>query len=100
MIEAMLHTHPDDPFLHYALALEWQKEGEIQKAIDRLLELKELKSDYLALYYQLGKMYEAIGANEWAIDVFQDGRRLAKSLGDIKAAGEISEALMMHDIFD
>ena len=62
--------------------------------------LKELKSDYLALYYQLGKMYEAIGANELAIDVFQDGRRLAKSLEDIKAAGEISEALMMHDIFD
>ena len=42
MIEAMLQTHPDDPFLHYALALEWQKEGEIQKAIDRLLALKEL----------------------------------------------------------
>ena len=45
-------------------------------------------------------MYETIGINELAIDVFQDGRRLAKSLGDIKAAGEISEALMMHDIFD
>ncbi|MEY2764753.1 MAG: hypothetical protein RLZZ205_1177, partial [Bacteroidota bacterium] len=51
MIEAMLQTHPEDPFLHYALALEWQKEGEMQKAIDRLQELKVLKPDYLALYY-------------------------------------------------
>jgi tetratricopeptide (TPR) repeat protein len=100
MIEAMLQTHPEDPFLHYALALEWQKEGEMQKAIDRLQELKVLKPDYLALYYQLGKMYEAIGNNELAVDLFMDGKRLAKKMGDIKAAGEISEALMMHDIFD
>lgn len=100
MIEAMLQTHPEDPFLHYALALEWQKEGEMQKAIDRLQELKALKPDYLALYYQLGKMYEAIGNNELAVDSLMDGKRLAKKMGDIKAAGEISEALMMHDIFD
>jgi tetratricopeptide (TPR) repeat protein len=100
MIEAMLQTHPNDPFLHYALALEWQKEGDLQKAIDHLLELKSLKSDYLALYYQLGKMYEVIGQNELAVDTFIDGRRLAKKIGDIKAAGELSEALMMHDIFD
>lgn len=100
MIEAMLQTHPEDPFLHYALALEWQKEGEMQKAIDRLQELKSLKPDYLALYYQLGKMYETIGNNELAVDSLIDGKRLAKKMGDIKAAGEISEALMMHDIFD
>ena len=100
MIEAMLQTHPSDPFLHYALALEWQKEGDLQKAIDHLLELKSLKSDYLALYYQLGKMYESLGQNEMAVDTFIDGRRLAKNIGDIKAAGELSEALMMHDIFD
>jgi len=100
MIEAMLQTHPEDPFLHYALALEFQKEGEIQRAIDCLIELKKIKSDYLAIYYQLGKMYESIGDNEKAIDSFMDGRRLAKKMGDIKAAGEISEALMMHDIFD
>jgi tetratricopeptide (TPR) repeat protein len=100
MIEAMLQTHPDDPFLHYALALEWQKEGDVPKAVERLLELQSIKPDYLALYYQLGKMYEAIGENEKAIDTFLDGKRLAKKNGDIKAAGEISEALMMHDIFD
>jgi hypothetical protein len=45
-------------------------------------------------------MYEAIGNNELAVDLFMDGKRLAKKMGDIKAAGEISEALMMHDIFD
>jgi hypothetical protein len=38
--------------------------------------------------------------NEQAIDAFQDGKRLAKIKGDLKAAGELSEALMMHDIFD
>lgn len=100
MIEAMLQTHPEDPFLHYALALELQKEGNLKGAIERLLELKNIKPDYLALYYQLGKLYESVGDNENAVDTFLDGKRLAKKNGDIKAAGEISEALMMHDIFD
>ncbi len=99
-IEEMLVTHADDPFLHYALALENQKEGLVDEAILILEKLQILHPDYLACYYQLGKMYESVGRNEKAIDAFLDGRRLAKKNGDIKAVGELSEALMMHDIFD
>ena len=96
----MLATHADDPFLHYALALEHQKDGDVPTAISILEKLQTSHPDYLAGYYQLGKMYEAVGQNEKAIDAFLDGRRLAKKIGDIKAVGELSEALMMHDIFD
>lgn len=96
----MLATHADDPFLHYALALENQKEGNLQAAISILEKLQNSHPDYLACYYQLGKMYEAVGENEKAVDAFLDGRRLAKKNSDIKAVGELSEALMMHDIFD
>ncbi len=99
-IEEMLATHADDPFLHYALALENQKEGNLTEAILILNKLQTSHPDYLACYYQLGKMYEAVGENEKAVDAFLDGRRLAKKNGDIKAVGELSEALMMHDIFD
>jgi tetratricopeptide (TPR) repeat protein len=99
-IEEMLATHADDPFLHYALALENQKDGDVPTAISILEKLQASHPDYLACYYQLGKMYEAVGQNDKAVDAFLDGRRLAKKSGDIKAVGELSEALMMHDIFD
>ncbi len=99
-IEEMLATHAEDPFLHYALALENQKEGLITEAIQIMEKLQANFPDYLATYYQLGKLYESIGENEKAVDAFLDGRRLAKKNGDIKATGELSEALMMHDIFD
>lgn len=99
-IEEMLATHAEDPFLHYALALENQKEGNLPEAITILEKLQKTHPNYLACYYQLGKMYEAVGSNEQAVDSFLDGRRLAKKMGDIKAVGELSEALMMHDIFD
>jgi tetratricopeptide (TPR) repeat protein len=99
-IQNMLATQADDPFLHYALALENQKEGLIAEAIQIMEKLQVNFPDYQATYYQLGKLYESLGENEKAVDAFLDGRRLAKKNGDIKAAGELSEALMMHDIFD
>jgi tetratricopeptide (TPR) repeat protein len=99
-IQNMLATQADDPFLHYALALENQKDGMIAEAIEIMDKLLTNFPDYQATYYQLGKLYESIGENEKAVDTFLDGRRLAKKNGDIKAAGELSEALMMHDIFD
>jgi tetratricopeptide (TPR) repeat protein len=99
-IENMLQTQKDDPFLWYALALEHQKENAIPSAIEIFEKLISSNPDYLPTYYQLGKLYESQGEEEKAIDAFQDGRKLAKKKGDLKAAGELSEALMMHDIFD
>jgi tetratricopeptide (TPR) repeat protein len=99
-IENMLQSQPEDPFLWYALALEHQKMENLDTTIEIFEKLIHSHADYLPTYYQLGKAYESKGMNEQAIDAFQDGKRLAKIKGDLKAAGELSEALMMHDIFD
>jgi tetratricopeptide (TPR) repeat protein len=99
-IENMLQSQQNDPFLWYALALEHQKEGENAEAIQIFERLLDSHPEYLPTYYQLGKLYESTGQEEKAIDAFTDGKRLAKKNGDLKAAGELSEALMMHDIFD
>ncbi len=96
----MLQSQQNDPFLWYALALEHQKEGETTEAIQIFERLLQSHPDYLPTYYQIGKLYESAGEEEKAIDAFTDGKRLAKKNGDLKAAGELSEALMMHDIFD
>lgn len=99
-IENMLQSQPEDPFLWYALALEHQKEENFAAAVDIFEKLVDTHPQYLPTFYQLGKTYEILGESEKAIDAFLDGKRLAKKMGDLKAAGELSEALMMHDIFD
>lgn len=53
--------------------------------------------DYLATYYQLGKLLEEVGKTEEAIEVYKRGRELAKKTKDVKAMGELSEALMILD---
>jgi hypothetical protein len=84
----MLETHPNDPFLHYASALEYEK-----------LE-QNSQSDYLPTYFKTGQLYELTGNNERAIELYLEGKKLARLQKDFKTEGELSEALMLLDVFD
>ena len=95
MIQEMLKQNPEDSFLHYAVALEFKKHGDLKKAIEMLEELSEKQPDYLATYYQLGKMQEENAQPEKAINTYKKGIDLAKTQNDRKALGELNEALML-----
>ena len=58
LLNEMLAKEPADPFLNYAMALEFHKNGEKQKAIALLENVIRVDENYLAAYYQLGKFYE------------------------------------------
>lgn len=91
----MLESHPDDPFLHYAAALEHRKVKEYDKAQIILEQLITNQPEYLGSYYQLGKLYEESGASEKAIAIYKQGEIVARKQNDIKTLGELSEALML-----
>ncbi len=97
MITEMLQKNPDDTFLNYAAALEHKKDKKPRKAIKIFKKIVSQDPDYLATYYQLGKLLEEVGKTEEAIEVYTSGRELAKKTKDIKAMGELSEALMILD---
>jgi tetratricopeptide (TPR) repeat protein len=59
----MLETHPSDPFLHYATALEYEKLEQNDRAIEILEKLLLTQSDYLPTYYKAGQLHELIGNN-------------------------------------
>ena len=100
MIENMLETNPKDSFLHYAAALEHHKNGDLNTAIKTIKGIIKNDPDYLASYYQLGKLLEEKGKAEEAIDIYKQGRSVARKQNDMKTLGELSEALMLLDVYE
>lgn len=92
----MLEKNPNDSFLNYAAALEFKKNGKIDSAIDLLEKLIAHDKNYLAAYYQLGKMYEAISEIEKAKNIFFKGKEIARKQNDLKTLSEIEEALKLY----
>lgn len=97
MISEMLKKNPDDSFLRYAAALENKKAGEEEIAIELLEELIRKNPDYLAAYYQLGKLFENKGQAHIAIKHYKAGKELAAKANDKKTMGELGEALLILD---
>jgi len=97
LIEDMLSQNQNDPFLWYAAALEYKKNGSDDQAIHHLEQLIERAPDYLGSYYQLGKLYESKNEFEQAIEVYRKGKVVAKTASDQKTLGELTEALMILD---
>lgn len=100
MIEQMLETNPKDSFLHYAAALEYHKKSDLNQAIKILRSIIKNDPNYLASYYQLGKMLEEKSKVEEAIEVYKSGKEVAKKQSEMKTLGELSEALMLLDVYE
>lgn len=100
MIELMLETNPRDSFLHYAAALEHHKKGDANQAIKILRTIIKNDPNYLASYYQLGKMLEEKNKIAEAIEIYKIGKDVAKKQSEMKTLGELTEALMLLDVYE
>lgn len=88
---------PEDAFLKFALSQEYVSGGNDAEA-QRYLELLADKfPDYLATYYQLGKLYERVGETEKAVAAYTKGKQVAQAAGDNKTMRELNEALQYVD---
>lgn len=94
-IRKMLKTDPNDSFLTYALGLEYEKAGDIKKAIEVIKNLTKADPDYLGAYYKLGQLYEATNKMDLARSIYAHGIKLSTEKNDNKAKGELEEALWL-----
>lgn len=94
LIRDMIEKDPKDPFLHYALALEYIKEGNSTNAVKLLISITQESPDYLASYYQLGKLLEAKDV-EKAKAYYRKGIETALQQKNMKTLGELNEALAL-----
>lgn len=95
---AFLKEDPEDTFVRFALAKEYEKIGTLKKALDTYLSLKEIDSDYIGLYYHLGGLYEVLNEKKKALQTYDEGIIVAKKIADFHSLSELHNAKMNLEI--
>lgn len=94
----MIKLEPFDPFCRYALALEYASDIQfVDKAIEELVSLRQLKPDYLPLYFQLAMLLQKSGRMKEAVNVAQVGAELAHFQQNRHAFSELNGLLEEMD---
>ena len=93
-ILSLLEDQPDDQFLNYALAQEYQRQENYELAIRQYRRLKEINEEYVGLYYHLADCLTQLGTKSEAMMVYDEGIIVAKRLNDQHALSELQNARM------
>ena len=88
----LLETSPNDTFVLFAMAKEYEKLGDLTQALAYYEQLRRTDARYVGLYYHLGKLHEQAGRLESAVATYQDGMAVARQADDAHALGELAAA--------
>jgi len=95
MLHEMLLKEPDDIFLNYALGIELVGELDVVQAEFQFKKVLKMEPEYIAAYYQLGKLFESQLKNTEALHFYKLGLEKAKAIKNNKAINEFGEAVFM-----
>jgi len=84
-----IKNEPEDPFLKYALATEYLRMNQTDKALTYYEDLVNNHPGYTGTYYHLGKLYEALDRKEDAISTYETGMKITKEKRDNHAFSEL-----------
>ncbi len=90
--------NPNDDFIIYALAKEYEKLEMVEKALDSFFYLKEKNPAYIGVYYHLGKLLEINSRQLEALEIYNEGIQMAKSIQDMHALSELQSAKLNLEI--
>ncbi len=92
-IEQLLAEEPNDVFLKYSLALEYDREGNTAESLRRLEELMAVESPYVPAFHMAGQIYAKSGQTEEAREVLRKGIEIARAQGRQHDAAEMADLL-------
>lgn len=88
-LKQFLEESPGDNFLTHALALEYVKAGEDDKALECFAQNLAGNPLYIPTYFHYGKLLERIGKPEDAIAIYEKGMEVSKASGDQHSFSEL-----------
>src|SRR3569833_629351 len=95
-----LKIEPNDEFLQYALATEYLRLSDSEKALYYYEKLVNEHPDYVGTYYHLGKLYEALSRTPAAINIYEKGMAAAQRKRDNHAFAELKTVYQEAAGFD
>jgi tetratricopeptide (TPR) repeat protein len=84
-----IKNEPEDEFLKYALATEYLRLNQADKALEYYEDLVNNHPNYTGTYYHLGKLYEALNRKQDAINTYEKGMQITKEKRDNHAFSEL-----------
>ena len=84
-----------DPFLAFAIAKEYDKMGDREKAVEIYLGLIKNNPNYVGTYYHAGKLMEEMGKAGSAEEIYGKGLEVTRAVGDQHAYNELKGALAL-----
>ncbi len=94
-LKTFLAENPNDPFLQYAMALEYLKQKDQTEALRIFTELTQNHPQYVGTYYHLGKLEEELKQYDAALATYQKGMKIALEEKDRHAHKELQGAFNM-----
>lgn len=91
-MKEFLAAEPNDSFVRHALALEYQKLGELGEARSLWEQLLAHDPAAVGSYYHLGKLLEGIGEQALALEWYEKGMTAARAAGEKRAYNELQSA--------
>lgn len=88
---AMLSENPNDSFIIYALAKEYESQENFKNALEFYEILDKKDPDYVGRYYHHGKLLWKLGKDEESLKVIDKGIEVAKRISDQHALGELKQ---------
>lgn len=94
LLKNMLAEDPNDSFLLFAIAKEYESMDDTEQAIAHYTKLQSNDADYVGLYYHLGKIYEELEEQSKALETYKTGIEVAKKIKDQHALSELKGVLL------
>ena len=95
-IKNEINLDPMDPFNHYLLAMEYQKEGALKESFDLFDEIITQFPDYVATYYTYANALLANDEEDKAEKIIRQGIEEAEKKGVAKTLKELKQLLDLN----
>src|SRR5690606_20518129 len=91
-LQRFLNESPEDPFLKYALTMEWKKRGDAEKTFAGFQDLRLNHPDYVGAYYHFATILEERSSRAEVFDIYQAGMEVAQRLRNRHVYNELLAA--------